>query len=57
MPFIGRPRPDLGTDLRSLVVGSYVIYYVPTDRSVEIVRVLHSARDTISLFRDDPPAA
>ena len=53
MPFIGRPRPDLGTGLRSLAVGNYVIYYVPTDSTVEVVRVLHGARDVDALFCGD----
>lgn len=57
MPMMGRPRPDLGNGLRSLAVGYYIIYYVPTDSTVEIVRVLHGARDVEALFRDNPGQA
>lgn len=54
MPFMGRARPDLGTGLRSLTLGNYVIYYVPTDHSIEIARVLHGARDIDSQFHESP---
>src|SRR5687767_12240717 len=36
-------------DCRSFVAGRYVIYYRPASESVEIARVLHSARDLQSL--------
>jgi toxin ParE1/3/4 len=44
-PLIGRLRDELAADLRSFPVGRYVIYYRPLPNGVEIVRVLHSARD------------
>ena len=44
-PAIGRLRDELAADLRSFPVGRYVIYYRPLPNGVEIVRVLHSARD------------
>jgi toxin ParE1/3/4 len=44
-PLIGRLRDELAADLRSFSVGRYVIYYRPLSNGVEIVRVLHSARD------------
>lgn len=47
-PLIGEARPDLRQDVRCVGEGRYVIYYRPLepgDETVEIVRVLHGARD------------
>ena len=44
-PLIGRLRDELAVGLRSFPVGRYVIFYRPLSNGVEIVRVLHSARD------------
>jgi toxin ParE1/3/4 len=54
-PNIGRARPELATDLRSLAVGNYVIFYMPFSKGVEVVRVLHGARDLEAVLRDDEP--
>jgi len=50
---MGRSRPGLATDLRSLPVGRYVIFYVPLPKGVEIVRVLHGARDIESVLHEE----
>jgi toxin ParE1/3/4 len=52
-PLLGRSRPELATDLRSFPVGRYVIFYVPLPKGIEIVRVLHGARDIESVLQDD----
>jgi len=52
-PKVGRARPELSPDVRSLPVGRYVIFYVPRTGGVEVVRVLHGARDLDSLFEED----
>jgi toxin ParE1/3/4 len=52
-PLIGRARPELLTDLRSLPFGRYVIFYLPRKRGIEVVRVLHGARDLEPLFDED----
>lgn len=44
-PMIGTPRPELAGDLRSFVVGRYVLFYRPVGEGVVLVRVLHGARD------------
>jgi toxin ParE1/3/4 len=44
-PQMGRARPELGAEIRSLPVGAYLVYYRPLSDGVEVVRVLHSARD------------
>ena len=48
-PELGEQRSELSTDCRSFVAGRYVIYYRPNHDSVEIARVLHSARDLRTL--------
>lgn len=49
-PELGPERPDIAPDLRVLVEGSYLILYRVTETSVEIVRVVHGARDMTALF-------
>ena len=44
-PSIGRIRRDLNVDLRSFPVGNYLIFYRETAGEVQVVRVLHGARD------------
>jgi toxin ParE1/3/4 len=50
MPLIGRQREELLPRLRSFPVSCYVIFYRPIENGVEIVRVLHGARDFPPLF-------
>ncbi len=52
-PLIGRARLELLTDLRGLPFGHYVIFYLPRERGIEVVRVLHGARDLMPLFDED----
>ena len=52
-PRMGRERPELLTDLRSFLVGRYVIFYLPCPHGIEVVRVLHGARDLKPLFEQD----
>ena len=44
-PMIGRARPELRPDLRSFPHGAYLILYRIVDDGVEIVRVVHAARN------------
>ncbi|CCE01898.1 type II toxin-antitoxin system RelE/ParE family toxin [Bradyrhizobium sp. STM 3809] len=44
-PFAGRERSDLGRGLRRFPVGSYVLFYIPATDAIEVVRILHAARD------------
>jgi toxin ParE1/3/4 len=44
-PRIGRARPELRADLRSFPYGAYLILYRAVDDGVEIVRVVHAARN------------
>ena len=44
-PAIGKARPDLGKGLRILSVGKYVIGFRRVPQGMQIVRVVHGARD------------
>lgn len=50
-PALGRRRPEFGTDVRSFVVESHVIYYRP-DGDVVIARVLHGRRDQAAAWTE-----
>ena len=52
-PELGRSRPELLPALHSLPVGRYVVFYLPRPRGIEVVRVLHGARDLRPLFVED----
>lgn len=44
-PESGTPRPELGPNARSIVVGRYLILYRIGPDCVDIVRVVHGARE------------
>jgi toxin ParE1/3/4 len=44
-PELGALLEDLGPNIRSFTVDRYVIYYRPISDGIEVLRVLHSARD------------
>ena|SRR5689334_18787826 len=50
-PHIGRQQDKLLLNLRSLSVKGYIIFYQPCEDRVEILRVMHGARDIESVFR------
>ncbi len=51
-PLVGTSCEELLPGLRSFPVGSYVVFYDIIDgREIEIVRVLHGARDAGAIFR------
>ena len=53
-PALGRARDELVAGLRSFPTGRYVIYYQAMTNGVDIVRVLHGARDVEAVsFQDD----
>lgn len=49
-PLIGRLRPDIASELRYFMAGKYLILYRTVSGSVQIVRVIHGARDLSNLF-------
>ena len=48
-PEFGERRPEHGSDIRSSVVGRYVIFYRPMEDGIEVVRVIVGDRDIRSL--------
>jgi toxin ParE1/3/4 len=52
-PGMGRPRDNLRPGLRSIAVEGYVILFQATPTAVEIVRILHGARNIDSIMQDD----
>jgi toxin ParE1/3/4 len=50
-PLLGEQREDLGTNVRAFVVQSYVVLYRSHTKGVEIVQVVHSARDIYAIAR------
>lgn len=50
-PEIGQQRDELRPNLRSISHGSYVVFFYPKNDGVEIVAVVHGARDVEALFR------
>jgi toxin ParE1/3/4 len=49
-PNMGINRDELMPTLRSFPIGNYLLFYLPTDDGVEIVRVLSGMRDIDALF-------
>lgn len=52
-PSMGRARNELAANVRSFPFGRYVIFYEPIDDGIDVVRVLHSARDIDAVFGED----
>jgi toxin ParE1/3/4 len=50
-PLIGEARPDIGSDVRCYPAGSYVIFYRPTAKEIQVARILHCSRDVRTAFR------
>lgn len=50
-PEFGEQRQDLAKNLRQAVVGNFVVLYNLRDETVEIVRVIHGARDIPREYR------
>jgi toxin ParE1/3/4 len=44
-PGLGVPKPELGPNVRMLVLGNYLVFYETDANSVEILRIVHGARN------------
>lgn len=51
-PFRGKPAPEVGLDVRMLIVGNYLILYRVQNEIVMIDRLVHGARDIAGLDDD-----
>ena len=52
-PGLGRVRDDLMPELQSFPFERYVIFYRRVHKGIEVVRVLHSARDVGAQFHSN----
>ena len=44
-PLMGRARDELKPKLRSFVIGSYIVFYLPIEGGVAVERVLEGRQD------------
>ena len=51
-PLVGREQNKFLVGLRSFIVKSYFIFYLPLDDGIDVLRVLHSSRDIESIFEN-----
>jgi len=49
-PLMGASSEDLAPNLRHFTVWNYVVFYRPAADGLEILRILHGARDLPSFF-------
>ena len=49
-PLMGRTRDELLPGTRSFPTGNYVIFYEPINGGIDVIRVLHGARDIQALI-------
>jgi toxin ParE1/3/4 len=47
---VGRAHGALAPGVRSFPFGRYVVFYMPLDDGIDVVRVLHGARDIDAAF-------
>jgi toxin ParE1/3/4 len=50
-PLAGPLRSEIRPRLRSFPVGNYLLFYRPMRGGIELLRVLHGARDLRKMFR------
>lgn len=53
MPGIGTDRAELRSGVRSYPVGNYLIFYRVIDGGIEVLRVIHGARDLRRIFNPE----
>jgi toxin ParE1/3/4 len=49
-PLLGTQRSDLLPGSRSEPVGNYLIFYYPAEFGIQVIRIVHGARDLEALF-------
>jgi len=49
-PEMGRMRHEFIINLRSFPVKNYIVFYLPVENGIEILRVLHASRDITEVF-------
>jgi toxin ParE1/3/4 len=54
-PGMGRSRDELLPGVRSIAIGRYVLFYRVTQNAVEVLRILHGARDLEAIMKAEGP--
>jgi len=54
-PFAAATRPVFGPSVRTFYSGRYVVFYRPASLGIEVLRVIHGARDVLRVFRQQEP--
>ena len=49
-PDIGRPREEIGLNVRSFRVGAHIAFYVPRKAGIVVIRLLHPSMDVELAF-------
>ncbi len=52
-PGMGQNRDDLQPGLRCFVVSPYVVFYRPEEDTIEVLRILHGARDIARVIENE----
>ena len=52
-PMQGKAVPWKESGLRMWPIGNYIIFYRPIGQGIEVVRVLHGARDYMTILREE----
>lgn len=55
-PLMGRARPEVAEGIRSFPFDEYVIFYLPLEDGIELVRVIHAKLDLERAWIDDKSA-
>lgn len=51
-PMMGRERTELAVGLRSLPFGRYVVFFLPLEDGIDVVRVMHGSLDIEERFHE-----
>ena len=54
-PELGRTRHEFIFNLRSFPFKKYIIFYVPTNDGIDVLRIIHSSRDIEQVFDEMIP--
>lgn len=52
-PGSGTDRSELRPQMRSSPLGNYLVFFKPVASGIQVIRVLHGARDYSRFFQDD----
>jgi len=54
-PLIGRSlETSKGSNVRTLAIRKYIVFYRPADGEIRVLRIIHAARDAYAVFAEEP---